>query len=133
MRMLWAMPVSVTGDSRRKRPRCSHLRHPRHHLRLAPDRVIGIHVNGSIGYFDGDMDEATAAALTPLEQDRIARAAEFMEKEFGYIVIQSTRPSLIGAMTADSPVAQFSSPTSRRSCATWATERHAMEHRRSGR
>lgn len=75
--------------------------------RLAPDRVIGVHVNGSIGFFDGQMDDETAAALTPLEQDRIARVAEFMDKEFGYIAIQGTRPGLIGAMTADSPVAQF--------------------------
>lgn len=30
-----------------------------------------------------------------------------MQNEFGYISIQSTRPALIGAMTADSPVAQL--------------------------
>lgn len=75
--------------------------------RLAPDRVIGVHVNGSIGFFDGELDEETAAALTPVEQDRIARVGRFMQEEFGYIAIQSTRPGLIGAMAADSPVAQF--------------------------
>lgn len=75
--------------------------------RLAPDRVIGVHVNGSLGSFVGQVDEETAAALTPLEQDRLRRVGEFMQKEFGYIAIQSTRPALIGAMTADSPVAQF--------------------------
>ncbi|KAB1866927.1 epoxide hydrolase family protein [Microbacterium algeriense] len=75
--------------------------------RLAPDRVIGVHANGSLGSFVGQVDEETAAALTPLEQNRLRRVGEFMQKEFGYIAIQSTRPALIGAMTADSPVAQF--------------------------
>ena len=75
--------------------------------RLAPERVIGVHVNGSLGTFVGQLDEETAARLTPLEQDRLRRVGEFIQKEFGYIAIQSTRPALIGAMTADSPVGQF--------------------------
>jgi len=75
--------------------------------RLAPERVIGIHANGSLGSFVGQIDDETAARLTPIEQDRMLRVGEFMQKEFGYIAIQSTRPALIGAMTADSPVAQF--------------------------
>ncbi|WP_166348967.1 epoxide hydrolase family protein [Phytoactinopolyspora limicola] len=75
--------------------------------RMAPERVIGVHVNGGIGFFDGQMDEQTAAALTPLEQDRIARIGQFMESEFGYIAIQSTRPGVIGAMASDSPLAQL--------------------------
>jgi len=75
--------------------------------RLAPQRVIGVHVNGSLGTFVGEVDDETAAGLTPLEQDRLRRVGEFMRKEFGYIAIQSTRPALIGAMTADSPVGQF--------------------------
>lgn len=75
--------------------------------RIAPDRVIGVHANGSVGSFVGEVDDETAAALTPIEQDRMRRVGEFMQKEFGYIAIQSTRPGLIGAMTADSPVAQF--------------------------
>lgn len=75
--------------------------------RLAPERVIGVHANGSVGSFVGEVDEETAAALTPIEQDRMRRVGEFMQREFGYIAIQSTRPGLIGAMLADSPVAQF--------------------------
>ncbi|MFC4137753.1 MULTISPECIES: epoxide hydrolase family protein [unclassified Microbacterium] len=75
--------------------------------RLAPERVIGVHVNGSLGSFVGDLDEDAAAALTPVERDRLRRVGEFMQREFGYISIQSTRPGLIGAMAADSPVAQF--------------------------
>lgn len=75
--------------------------------RLAPERVIGVHANGSVGSFVGEVDDETAATLTPIEHDRMRRVGEFMQKEFGYIAIQSTRPALIGAMTADSPVAQF--------------------------
>ena len=43
--------------------------------RLAPERVIGVHVNGSLGTFVGQLDEETAARLTPLEQDRLRRVA----------------------------------------------------------
>lgn len=75
--------------------------------RLAPDRVMGVHANGSLGSFVGQVDDHTANSLTPLEQDRLRRVGTFMQKEFGYISIQSTRPALIGAMLADSPVAQF--------------------------
>lgn len=75
--------------------------------RLAPERVIGVHANGSLGTFVGQIDDETAASLTPVERDRLRRVGEFMQKEFGYIAIQSTRPALIGAMLADSPVGQF--------------------------
>ena len=75
--------------------------------RAAPERVIGVHVNGSLSFFAGELDDDTSASLTPLEHDRLRRIGEFMEREFGYIAIQSTRPALIGAMTADSPVAQL--------------------------
>jgi pimeloyl-ACP methyl ester carboxylesterase len=75
--------------------------------RLAPERVIGVHVNGSLGSFVGQVDEETRAALTPIEQDRLRRVGEFMQREFGYIAIQSTRPGLVGQMLADSPTAQF--------------------------
>lgn len=75
--------------------------------RLAPERVIGVHVNGSLGSFAGDLDDETVAALTPLEQDRVRRIREFMQDEFGYIAIQSTRPGLVGQVLADSPVGQF--------------------------
>lgn len=75
--------------------------------RLSPERVIGVHVNGSLGSFAGDLDDETVAALTPLEQDRVRRIREFMQDEFGYIAIQSTRPGLVGQVLADSPVGQF--------------------------
>ena len=72
--------------------------------RVAPDRVIGVHVNGSLGTPLHGPDEAERATLTPLERDRVARVEAFMAEEFGYIAIQSTRPQLIGAALVDSPV-----------------------------
>lgn len=75
--------------------------------RLAPERVIGVHVNGALGGFVAEMDDEMAATLTPLEQDRMRRVGEFMQEEFGYIAVQSTRPGLVGAMAADSPVGQL--------------------------
>lgn len=74
--------------------------------RVAPERVIGVHVNGALG-FAADVDDETAASLTALEQDRLRRVREFMQDEFGYIAIQSTRPQLVGEVLTDSPVAQL--------------------------
>ncbi|RYB91660.1 epoxide hydrolase [Nocardioides oleivorans] len=73
--------------------------------RLAPDAVAGVHVNGALGGFVSEVDDTSS--LTELEQDRLRRVGEFQEREIGYISIQSTRPALIGAMAADSPVAQL--------------------------
>jgi pimeloyl-ACP methyl ester carboxylesterase len=74
--------------------------------RVAPDRVVGVHVNGALGMLDPNDKKATAD-LTELEQDRMWRIGEFMQREFGYIAIQSTRPGLIGTMLADSPIGQL--------------------------
>lgn len=75
--------------------------------RVVPNRVIGVHVNGALGAFQAEADEQTLATMSPIEQDRMRRIGEFMATEFGYIAIQSTRPGLIGAMAADSPIAQL--------------------------
>ena len=72
--------------------------------RVAQDRVIGVHLNGNVGMPLHGPDEAERATLTPLEADRLARVEAFMNEEFGYIAIQSTRPQLIGAALVDSPV-----------------------------
>lgn len=74
--------------------------------RVAPDRVIGVHVNGALG-FATHLDDDTLAAMTALERDRAARVQTFMREEYGYIAIQSTRPALIGAALTDSPVGQL--------------------------
>ncbi len=74
--------------------------------RVAPDRVIGVHVNGDSGSLPPlPMPDEERASLTDLERDRVARVEAFMQEEFGYIAIQSTRPQTLGYGLVDSPVA----------------------------
>lgn len=75
--------------------------------RVAPDRVIGVHVNGALGAFVTSEHADSLGELSDLERDRIARIDGFMQDELAYIALQSTRPALLGAMLADSPVAQL--------------------------
>ncbi|MEU6585782.1 epoxide hydrolase family protein [Nocardia sp. NPDC046763] len=74
--------------------------------RTAPDRVIGVHVNGGPNLpppsAANDLDE-----LTDLERDRVRRIQAFIREEFGYIAIQSTRPQALAYGLADSPVGQL--------------------------
>lgn len=71
--------------------------------RAAPDRVVGVHVNGSLGMPTDALDDDELASLTDLERDRVNRVRTFMRDEYGYIAIQSTRPATIGAALVDSP------------------------------
>jgi pimeloyl-ACP methyl ester carboxylesterase len=74
--------------------------------RVAPDRVIGVHVNGSADSLPPlPMPDEERASLTDLERDRVSRVEAFMREEFGYIAIQSTRPQTLGYGLVDSPVA----------------------------
>ncbi|GAA4996788.1 epoxide hydrolase family protein [Pseudonocardia tropica] len=75
--------------------------------RVAPDRVVGVHVNGSLGAPMHALTDDETAALTDAERDRVRRIGAFMQEEFGYIAIQSTRPQLVGAALTDSPVGQL--------------------------
>ncbi|CAB4893263.1 unannotated protein [freshwater metagenome] len=75
--------------------------------RAVPDRVVGVHVNGSIGAPFHGPDEDELASLTDLERDRVARVDAFQREEMGYVAIQSTRPQLLGAALSDSPVGQL--------------------------
>jgi pimeloyl-ACP methyl ester carboxylesterase len=74
--------------------------------RLVPGRVIGVHVNGALGFAVG-IDAEVLAAMAPVDRDRAARIEAFMRDEYGYIAIQATRPGLVGAALADSPAAQL--------------------------
>jgi pimeloyl-ACP methyl ester carboxylesterase len=74
--------------------------------RIAPDRVIGVHVNGNLDAY-GEISPADREMLSELEQDRLRRIGEFMQEQFGYIAIQSTRPGLMGELLTDSPAAQL--------------------------
>jgi len=75
--------------------------------RAAPGAVVGVHVNGSLGMPMQEPDEAELASLTDLERDRIARVGAFMQEEFGYVAIQSTRPGTLAPGLVDSPAGQL--------------------------
>jgi pimeloyl-ACP methyl ester carboxylesterase len=75
--------------------------------RVAPDRVVGVHVNGGVNLPPIPMPDEERASLTDLERDRVARVEAFMQEEFGYIAVQSTRPQTLGYGLVDSPVAQL--------------------------
>ncbi|QMW64868.1 epoxide hydrolase [Mumia sp. ZJ1417] len=69
--------------------------------------VVGVHLNGNIGAPTYELGEDELASLTDLERDRVRRTGEFMQEHFGYIAIQSTRPTALAAGLADSPVGQL--------------------------
>ncbi|BDT89216.1 epoxide hydrolase family protein [Nocardia cyriacigeorgica] len=76
--------------------------------RVAPQRVAGVHVNGGVGDFlPLPLAEDELATLTDLERDRVRRTEAFMQEEFGYISIQSTRPQTLAYGLVDSPVGQL--------------------------
>ncbi|MGW6425489.1 epoxide hydrolase family protein [Nocardia sp. NPDC055053] len=76
--------------------------------RVAPDRVIGVHVNGGAGSIPQlPLSEEVIASLTELERDRIRRIEAFMNEEFGYIAVQSTRPQTLAYGLVDSPIGQL--------------------------
>ncbi|HEU5108184.1 MAG TPA: epoxide hydrolase [Micromonosporaceae bacterium] len=77
--------------------------------RVAPDRVIGVHVNAaSIGFIPfGEVPEEEAASLTEPERERLARLNRFLSEGNGYFQIQATRPQTIAYGLHDSPVAQL--------------------------
>ncbi|MBC8090747.1 MAG: epoxide hydrolase [Pseudonocardia sp.] len=73
--------------------------------RRAPDRVVGVHVNGLIT-FPSD-DPADFAGLTEAEQQRLARLQTFRDDKMGFNAIQSTRPQTLAYGLHDSPVGQL--------------------------
>jgi pimeloyl-ACP methyl ester carboxylesterase len=76
--------------------------------RVAPQRVRGVHVNGGPGpYPPLPLGAAELASLSDLERDRIRRIEAFMQEEFGYIAIQSTRAQTLAYGLTDSPVGQL--------------------------
>ncbi|WP_069161695.1 epoxide hydrolase family protein [Nocardia altamirensis] len=76
--------------------------------RTAPEHVAGVHVNGGPGPMPPlPLAEDEFASLTAVEQDRVRRIEAFMQEEFGYIAIQSTRPQALAYGLVDSPVGQL--------------------------
>jgi epoxide hydrolase len=77
--------------------------------RAAPDHVVGVHVNAAtVGFMPfPPLEESELAELSDAEQARVARIAEFLDDEFGYARIQSTRPQTLAYGLTDSPVGQL--------------------------
>jgi pimeloyl-ACP methyl ester carboxylesterase len=76
--------------------------------RVAPDRVVGVHVNGGPGPMPPlPLPDQELAELTEIERDRVRRIEAFMQEEFGYIAIQATRPQTLAYGLTDSPVGQL--------------------------
>jgi epoxide hydrolase len=73
--------------------------------RLAPDHVIGVHVNALVTFPSGD--PAELADLTEAEQRRLARMRHFQDDMMGYSAIQGTRPQTLAYGLTDSPVGQL--------------------------
>jgi pimeloyl-ACP methyl ester carboxylesterase len=76
---------------------------------IAPDNVVAIHVNAaSLGFIPlGPIDDAEMATLTELEKGRLAKLNNFRTEEWGYNLLQSTRPQTLAYSLTDSPVGQL--------------------------
>jgi pimeloyl-ACP methyl ester carboxylesterase len=72
--------------------------------RLAPDRVVGVHINGGLELPSADAD---LSALTPEEHVRLAGVRELVRHGTGYADLQSTKPQTLAYALNDSPVGQL--------------------------
>ncbi|AQZ65920.1 Epoxide hydrolase [[Actinomadura] parvosata subsp. kistnae] len=71
--------------------------------RVAPDNVVGVHVNGMLGFPGGD--PAEFEGLTPAE---LARLGQFQDQDrAGYAIMQATRPQTLAFGLHDSPAGQL--------------------------
>lgn len=73
--------------------------------RLAPERVIGVHICGGLAYPSGAPEDFVG--LRAAERERIAAAERLRWDGTGYADIQSTRPQTLGYALQDSPVGQL--------------------------
>ncbi|GAA2808491.1 epoxide hydrolase family protein [Saccharopolyspora taberi] len=71
----------------------------------APERVIGLHVNGSLGMPSGD--PAELVGLDPHDQRRLESLEKFTGERMGYAWIQGTRPQTLSYALLDSPAGQL--------------------------
>ena len=74
--------------------------------RQAPERVVGVHLNAAtLGFIPmGPVPEDEVAQLTEVERGRLAVMHEFVQKKFGFNLLQSHQPQLIAYALSDSPV-----------------------------
>ena len=76
---------------------------------LAPDRVIGVHVNAAAFGFNAgrNVSDDDLASMTELERDRVARSRTWAAEMTGYFRLQGTRPQTLGYGLEDSPAGQL--------------------------
>jgi pimeloyl-ACP methyl ester carboxylesterase len=74
--------------------------------RLAPEKFIGLHLNAAtVGFIPmGPVGEEEMAMFTPAEKKRLEVLQEFMRVKFGFNLLQSNQPQLVGYALSDSPV-----------------------------
>ena len=74
--------------------------------RLAPARVIGVHVNAAtMGFIPmSPLRQSEIDRLSDAEKTRVARLQRFMREHSGFNAIQSTRPQALAYGLSDSPV-----------------------------
>lgn len=77
--------------------------------RIAPDRVLGVHVNAATWGFipSGSVPDQEIETFTELERIRLMRVGRFLSDGSGYFQIQGTRPHTLGFALADSPAGQL--------------------------
>jgi pimeloyl-ACP methyl ester carboxylesterase len=73
--------------------------------RLAPDQVIGVHVNALVTFPTGD--PAVMGALTEQERGRLEEMRKWQEQMGAYMQLQGTRPQTIAQSLLDSPTGQL--------------------------
>ncbi|WP_214409515.1 epoxide hydrolase family protein [Sphaerisporangium fuscum] len=71
--------------------------------RAAPQNVVGVHVNGALGFPTGDPRE-----FEGLTQAELARLGQYQDQDrAGYAIMQATRPQTLAFGLHDSPAAQL--------------------------
>jgi microsomal epoxide hydrolase len=78
----------------------------RHLGDLAPDHVVGVHVNMMTAMPPGEADDL--ADLTEREVAAMSRMQDYLTTGNGYVAIQSTRPQTLAFGLVDSPVGLLS-------------------------
>ena len=78
----------------------------RHMAQVAPDHVVGCHVNMMAAGPAGNDDDFTD--ITPLEQQVMDRLNWYLAEDNGYFRIQETRPQTLGTGLNDSPAGLLS-------------------------
>jgi pimeloyl-ACP methyl ester carboxylesterase len=73
--------------------------------RLAPEKVIGIHLNAAtMGFIPfGPIPDEEMATFNEREMTRVGRLQNFMQSYFGFNAVQSTRPQALAYGISDSP------------------------------